>query len=606
MSERTYRFVGCLPDAGYQILASGIRHRLAKYNNLIMFKQFLFILSFLFAVQVFSQEKPEEKYNLVPPVDFEILLSGTFGELRSDHFHSGIDIRTQGVSGKPIKAIADGYVSRIKISPSGFGRTLYISHPNGLMSVYAHLQGFRKDVEDFTIEKQYERESFQVNLFPDKDQFIVRQGETIALSGNSGYSMGPHLHFEIREDNTQIPQNPLLYGIDVKDDIKPVLHALKIYPVGNSSLVNGLKIPYEINLKKKKKDIHLKDTVYVVGEFSIGVNAIDRLNKTHNKNGFYSLSVYVDSILQYQYEMNNFSFSSTRYINSLIDYPEYFESQRRFVRTEVDPNNRLKIYQLLNNDGVFRFEGDDCHNIKIEIADIAGNSNTIDLSIQNIPMDAVAVDTSIVAEGIKASWRDDNKIQYEGMRLYIPPYGLYRNEYLDIKSSEALYGCLSQVYHIHNPATPVHKYMELEIAIDSVPEELEEKLLIAYMNDSGLPVGAGGKYDGTYVSTLIRNFGNYSIMTDTVAPVIVPLNISDTTFINKHKVLKLKVTDEFAGLKSYRGEMNGKWILMEYDMKNDLLLYKIDTLTRAGGNNFLLEVIDNCDNLTEYKSYLIK
>ena len=571
-----------------------------------MRKHFITILYLLFTIQLFSQEKKTEKYDLVPPVDFEILLSGTFGELRSDHFHSGIDIKTQGVTGKPVKAIADGYVSRIKISPSGFGHTLYLSHPNGLMSVYAHLQEFREDIESFTIKTQYKRESFSVNIFPDKGQLIVKQGEVIALSGNSGYSMGPHLHFEIRNDNTQIPQNPLLYGFEVKDDVKPIIDAIKIYTVGKNSLVNGLKIPYEINLKKKKKDIHIKDTVYVYGQFAFGVSAIDKQSKTQNMNGFYSLSIYVDSVLQYHHSMDNFSFSTSRYINSLIDYSEYVETQRRFVRTEVDPNNRLKLYKTLNNDGVFNFHDDEVHSIIIDVADIAGNTNSVSLTIQNIPINAVSVDTSIVENGIEVSWRDDNKIEFEGIKLYIPPYGLYRNEILEIKSSEPLYGCYSPVYQIHNPLTPVHKFMELKIALDSVPAGLEDKLLIAYMNEEGLPYGVGGNYDGTYVTTRIRKFGRYSVMVDTVAPELIPLNVSDTTFINRHKELKFKIRDEFSGLKSYRAEMNGKWILMEYDLKNDLLLYKIDSLTQDGGNNFHLKVYDNSGNLSDYKAFLIK
>ncbi|MFC2106728.1 M23 family metallopeptidase [Bacteroidota bacterium] len=571
-----------------------------------MLKHLITVLYLLFTLQLLSQEKKAVKYDLIPPVDFEILLSGTFGELRSDHFHSGIDIKTQGLTGKPVRAVADGYVSRIKISPSGFGRTLYISHPNGLMSVYAHLQEFRKDIENFTIKTQYKRESFSVNIFPDKEQLIVKKGEIIALSGNSGYSMGPHLHFEIRNDNTQVPQNPLLYSFEVKDDIKPILNALKIYNIGKNSLINGLKSPYEINLKKKKKDVHIKDTVYVYSQFAIGVSSIDKQNKTNNKNGFYSLSIYVDSVLQYHHSMDNFSFSTSRYINSLIDYSEYIETQRRFVRTEVDPNNRLKIYKTLNNDGVFSFQDDEVHQIKIDVADIAGNVNSVSLSVQNIPISSAIVDTNITKKGIEVSWRDENKIELEGMNLNIPPYALYRNEILEIQSSDPLYGCYSKVYHIHRPTIAAHKYMELKIALDSIPEEYEDKLLIAYMNEKGLPYGVGGTYDGTYVKTRIRRFGSYSIMVDTVSPKLIPLNVSDTTFINKHEKLKFTIQDEFSGLKSYRAEMNGKWILMEYDLKNDLLLYKIDSLTREGENNFHLKVYDNSGNLSEFKALLIK
>ncbi len=267
-------------------------------------------------------EDPKDRSIFISPVRIPLALSANFGELRTDHFHSGLDIKTQGVTGKEVVAASSGYVYRISISPGGFGRALYLRHPSGYSTVYGHLDKFTPELEDYVISRQYEEKSFMVTLWPPKDRFQFEQGDVIAYSGNSGSSSGPHLHYEIRKSDEEVPVNPLLFEFGVDDNIKPVIENLVIYPAGKNTLINNQNRLLKLNVTGGNGNygISSQNEISVSGPAGFGFKAYDLLNNSYNKCSVYSIQLKIDSIPVFNYIMDAFSFNESRYVNSHIDY----------------------------------------------------------------------------------------------------------------------------------------------------------------------------------------------------------------------------------------------------------------------------------------------
>ena len=299
----------------------------------------LFIVLSTFSESIFAQD-----YH--PPLDFKMLLSGTFGELRGDHFHAGIDIKTEGVEGQKVYAIANGYISRIKISTWGYGKVLYITQADGNTSVYAHLKIFSKEINDYVIKNQYKKESFEIQLYPPKDKFVIKKGEVIALSGNTGGSTGAHLHFEIRDTKTERPINPLQFDFDIADDIHPIINKIKMYAIDGE--VDGNSTEKSFSLKKNGGQYTLGEiTPLVKGKVAFSISTYDKLNGAYNKNGVYAIKLLVDSNLIYHFQMDEFSFAESRFINAHIDYKEQKISHTKYHRCYKLPNNKLSVYQQM-------------------------------------------------------------------------------------------------------------------------------------------------------------------------------------------------------------------------------------------------------------------
>ncbi len=553
------------------------------------------ILLLLFLNLWVNAQGPEKKHAFSSPVDFKIFLSGTFGELRTDHFHSGMDIRTSGSSGHPIRSVADGHIARIKVSPGGFGKTLYISHPNGYMSVYAHLDQFNKNIEEYVRLEQYRQESFSVNLFPEKDRFPVKRGQIIARSGNSGYSFGPHLHFEIRDDDTQEPLNPQLFGFLNEDRVRPIFRSIRLYQQ-DDSLKGYLINPMEFRVRKNgiRQFLEEKDTIYVSCDFYLGVDVYDQANRTANKNGIYSLTVLIDSEVFYDQRMDRFRFGDTRYINSLIDYGEYVKSKRRFIRTKVDPNNKLRVYRKIHDDGIIKLKDDQPHKISIIASDISGNNTELTFFVakKGNPDSSLFVKTQEPLTLL--SWRDETVIDTNNMRLEVPAYALYDHVDFVYTVEDQCDGYFSHIHTINNNAIPLHKYAGLSLRVVDLPDSLQSKAVLVRLDEEGNPESAGGEYCQGFVNARIREFGKYAVAVDTTPPEI---KVKDQGLsILKTGMIRCYITDDLSGIKSYKAFMNGDWILMEYDLKNDMLIYRRDDMLKPGINEFVLEVEDEKEN----------
>lgn len=561
-------------------------------------------LLLIISLQLDAQGYIPQNY-FISPVDIELYLSGTFGELRSDHFHSGMDIRTNEVEGLNIYAIADGYVSRIKIAPGGYGKALYITHPNGYVSVYGHLQQYNKVLNEYVYNQQYLRESYQVDLYPKKNQFIVKQGELIALSGNTGRSGGPHLHFEIREEAAQIPLNPLLFGYKVKDITPPVINLVKVYPASTNATVNykNKAVTYFTNNINNIYKLKQTDTIAIAGSAYFGINTYDPFNNGNNKNGIYSLQLFIDSVLVYKHTANKIPFDETRYINSLIDYKAFKQQKRQIQKSYIQPNNQLSIYNQVINKGIIEFKEDEVYHISYVVSDIAGNESILSFYVLGEAQTDKKNPDPIQGELFQYTHR--NYFKTDDLVLEVPGRALYDTLNFVYQVSSSLANTFSSLHHLHYDYVPLQTWCNLSIWPNSSPLDLQDKLLIAKITDEGEFKSAGGHWEDGFIKTRIREFGNYCIVIDTIPPVIKAVNIKSQKNIANQETIKIKISDELSGIDTYKATLNDQWILMEYDVKKDLLIYNFDKHLLKGSNNFELKVVDEKGNKTLYQAELL-
>jgi len=563
----------------------------------------LFAFSFIFNVH---GQKLDTVFRR--PLDIPVSLSGTFAELRAGHFHSGIDFRTQGITGHKVYACEQGYVSRISVSSVGYGNALYITHPNGYTSVYAHLDAFNDHITVYVKQQQYSQERFSVNLFPDSTQFRVKRGDIIAISGNSGNSGGPHLHFELRDTKTEKPINPLKYGFGVKDNIPPVMQRLAVYPIGEGSTVNGSSDRLILDLEKLGNNYRIVGgkKLKVVGKVAFGIDTYDQISGSANRCGPYNIQLWVDSALMFSQTMDRFSFDESRYINSLIDYEYYVNRRIRFNRLYLEPNNRLSVYDNHINRGIVSFAESGNQKALVIVRDFHGNSSRLDFTFEyalapfHIP--------EIVIPGMSQKiFQKEFKYAQSGIRVTIPANALYDEINFTCVASGIPKGLYSKAYKVHHSGTPLHKAMTVEIAADSLPVRLREKALIVQIDSVGRFFSVGGAYRDGVVSASPSFFGMFAIGVDTVPPRIMPVNIKNGANMRDNKNIRFIIKDDFTGISSYNGWINGQWALFEYDAKNNLLYYNFDTdrLTPNTKHTLELKITDGKGNTAEYKANFI-
>ena len=568
-------------------------------------RKILIYFALLVPVALCGQTAVQKNY-FRSPVDFPISLSGSFGEIRMNHFHSGIDIRTGGAVGKPVYAAADGYVSRINISPYGFGKTIYLRHPNGYTTVYAHLNGYNAAIGRWAKEQQYRQESFALDTEVPAGLLKVSKGDIIAYSGNSGASGGPHLHFEIRDDATQEPMDPLAFGIPVADKTPPRIYNIRIMPHGFNSMVNFADRSLLLPVVQSGSSYSLKqtDTVKVSGNIVFGVEAFDFHDASTMKNGIRTFELYVDDEKRFGMTIDRFAFADTRYVNSILDYPLYVDTKHRVVRFYIAPNDRLKIFDDPGNNGVINFTDNRLHKIKYLLADVHGNKSQATFWVRSTPPANVRgrIDPSLSARGTWMRCNEENTYKGDGVTLSLPANALYEDLDFMASVSAAVPGGYSSVYTLQDKETPLHAWCDLSIRCDRLPEKLQGKALAARVEGPGRYVSAGGSYEGGQVKCRIRDFGSYVVLADTLPPAIKPVNIYPGKNISKQTSISVRISDDLSGIKSYRGTLNGQWILMDYDAKRDMLTYRYDDRIRPGKNAFRLVVTDNVGNKAEYSA----
>ena len=530
------------------------------------------------------------------PMDIPIYLSATFGELRPNHLHAGLDIKTQGVEGKKVYAIADGYVSRIGVSPYGYGNVLYVTHPDGYTSVYAHLQRFSGEIAKYVKEYQYKHKKYAAQIYPDADKFPVKKGDLIAYSGNSGGSGGPHLHFEIRHTGSEKPVNPMYFGYKIQDKVKPLIQGVAIYPLGDeSTLEGGIKpIYFDVTGDNGRYSLKDKNYVYANGEISFGVRAFDQVGTSTNKNGPYLYELFLDDELAFQVEADSFSYSEPRYVNSLLDYRHYKQKKTSYVRTETDPFNKLQM--IAKRNGTIAIGEGDTVNVRFKISDYAGNSSSIQFKV--VGTAPIEVERPMHRRSeyfVKADGTMNADITIEAFSVSMERGTLFRDEWIPTGQRDEK-GCCSRIYRFGTDEMTTFKNYSVSIQ----PEERwmvdAKKMFIAYIDNNGKVSSLGGTMKSGRMVTETRNMGEFTIKIDSIAPKVSTTNFKDGQSVSNLSSLRFKITDDMTGIETYDIYLDGVWVLGKYDAKNALLYYEIDEKMKKGTNNVKVVVTDGVGN----------
>lgn len=535
------------------------------------------------------------------PLDIPLYLSGNFGELRNNHFHSGLDFKTQQKEGFKVYAAADGYISRIKISPFGYGKAVYIDHPNGYTTVYGHLQSGYGPVETFIKAEQYRQQNFEIEVFPPPGQLAVKKGDVIGLSGNTGGSGGPHLHFEVRDTKSEVIINPLFFGFDIliTDTRLPVLTGLMAYPIGPESSVNQSQRPVMINLKLQEDGSYIADRIEAMGKIGFAINTYDQTDNNYSKTGVYKVQSYNNGTPGFSYEFDLFPFDESRYVNALLDYPRFKKTGMRLQKLFRETPYGLSLVDGGPNDGIVTVMPNLTDMYRIEISDFNGNRINV-----NVPIDYVPALPTTVAEPQKTTpyflkAGIDNIYKKDNVTVSIPAGTFYQDFYLDFSVN-------GSTLHLHDDSMPVHRNFMVSITDSSIPETDIDKTFIASVNGNRRSYNST-KWDKGTFTAYTKELGDFMLAKDTEAPAIKALNFKEGRWISKNRTIELTIRDNLSGIKTYNGYLNGKWMLLEYDYKTRKLTHHFDDgIFTDGRNDLKVVVTDNVGNSAIFETWFFK
>ena len=555
----------------------------------------LFIIINLFLIVSILGQVPYKETSFRAPLNIPLVLAGNFAELRSNHFHTGLDIKTNHKEGYRIYAIDSGYVSRINISHWGYGRAIYVTHNNGYTSVYAHLKSFPKKIEKFLRQKQFEKETETIDFQLTPTDLPITKGEIIALSGNSGSSSAPHLHFEIRETLSEFPVNPLLFGFDIKDNIKPNIFNLKVYPLNGSINKGFVEKVYTTTGSNGKYTLKDNPTITLNGDIGFGVHTVDRLNAARNKCGIYTIELELDSQIIYKQKMEKLNFSTNRYINAHKDYYEYHKKRRSFHKSFKTGNNDLKIYSNLNNNGIIQFLTDTIHHLKYTIKDTYGNTSTLTFKVKSTKKQILRITKKTNAKAL-----ENFNLEEGGFQVEMEKKTLYEDANIRYSTDKTLYSS-APLHKFGNGEIPLQKYFVMKIKTQGIAKNKEAKAIVVKISDDKRRASAkGGTFKDGWVEVKVRDFGNYTVKVDSTNPVVTPINITKNKTITTQKNIQFKISDNLSGIKTYRIYIDKQFKLSNYaPKKSTLTLYfnEYNKITK-GKHNLRIIVTDERENST--------
>lgn len=537
-----------------------------------------------------------EKPFLRSPLDIPLTLSGNFGELRRNHFHSGVDFKTQGRTGLPVHAADDGYVARASVSPWGFGRAVYVVHPStGLTTVYGHLEAFNDEIDRRVRDEQYRRETFTIDLEFAPGELPVKRGDVIARSGNAGSSGGPHLHMDVRDTATEDPLDPLVYYRDrVNDDIAPHVRLLALYPAGGE--VDGSATdPSRITIDKKNPT----PTFHASGRVVPGIKAYDRMSGTSNVYGVKHLSLKINGKEVYRRDIGRFGFGYTRGVHTLVDYRDLVNSNSWVMTTDIPPSRPLhEMEWSATPDGVLDIEPGKTYNGEWVMEDEHGNRSVQRFTIKGEKMRNAVKDEP---RGALLEWNRRHLVSSpeEDIVVDIPEDALYNDMRFDFEVSDDS-RFLTPLYSVGNPVVPLAKGVELRIKLPADTVLHKRHYCLVSVNQAGKMSAVASSYSRGSIVGKVTSWGDYAVTTDRRPPVITPLR--QATWRKSGKI-QFKITDNLSGVESFHGTIDGRFALFELDGKTATLTYDFadGRHDRSKAHDVKLTVKDGCGNTATFE-----
>ena len=531
------------------------------------------------------------------PLDIPIVLAGTFGELRSNHFHAGLDMKTKQREGLDVHAAADGYVSRIKVALWGYGKVIYVTHPNGYTSVYAHLKKFGDGIEEYVKNVQYRKKSFETgNIFLKEGEIPVKKGQVIGYSGSTGGFVAPHLHFEIRDTKTENIINPMHFGLTSKDTIVPSILKLVAYPLETTSRINRSKKRTLLPLRRIKAGLYRTNKITAYGDIGFAINTSDQLNGTYNRNGVYSIEMLVNGKRFYYHDVETFSFAESKFINLHIDYNYYARFRSRVQKTYKEKNNKLSTYKTLVNNGIINVANSLNFTVTIKVRDFAGNTSKVIIPVFGVKSNSI-FEKPKDSTNYKVEHQKFTKFIKNGVTVAFPKRTFYEDFYMDFDMTK------DSMAVIHKPIIPLDRKYTLTFNVKNYSEKEKEQMYIANMNNKRYAnyVNTVKKDDKFYTTT--KTLGKYKLLKDSIPPRIFKPNFRKGANINTKDYLKIKIEDKQTGIKEYKAFIDDEWILMEYILKRKELIYDFRDKKLVGNKHiFKLVVSDNVGNTNSYSA----
>ncbi len=568
------------------------------FNFFYMVKWKLGLL-FVFIIILFetnAQNYPQNYFRY--PLDSLPNLVSPFGGLRDNHFHSGMDLRTNQQEGLPVFASADGYISRIKIQSIGYGKAIYIDHPNGYTTVYGHLQKYSGKIAEWIHNYQYKNQTFEFDYVFERPILLVKKGDTIGLSGNSGGSSGPHVHFEIRNTKSEKIINPTLFGIIPFDTFIPTIKKVFIYKFVSDGLLlkKELKIDQTHTTKLKEFTnvfVYNKQIELDEDQYGFGIETFDYIHNQEDEKGIYEYCLKHKGKLVFKHTLNQFAFNESKYINAHIDFPFYKSEKVRIQKCFIDDGNEFSTYETNNEKGKIYFLKNSIDTLRFEVIDNNKNSYVLFVPIKviNKKTDVQKANYLKSLKGEKAFYPlTKNTIKAKDFLFEFEEKSLYDTVYYKFNILPKAQKSFSKIYKIFNPTSSFHKAADISIKPIKVKSDLKSKLLLAYyFSDEKNYRSAGGNFDRGVVKGKASNFGHYFIAIDTIAPTIKQIFLNTEDAINDSLHYYFEIKDNFSGIGKYEGFLNNEWILLDFDAKSNLLTYHFDEVWKK-------QVADNNDS----------